>query len=217
MITFDTLLTSPLCIGYSRMGNYHLPSGCQHYRWQGCNCIPVHSTCIWCIYITAYSICKSLLDIRSVFGSRQPTNQQVDVTGVSIVSFTGSFTQILWSLQQSCLLIQPFFGPHAVWYVLYQSLSRSWHTDLDHSSYRLSNVEIGLTAGVSSQQGMLTPPWYLIPPLIHSEVRVRPFWFAFSLGLMRLITVHYFCPFFQQFGFPYVSHILQHETSVYTV
>jgi hypothetical protein len=48
-------------------------------------------------------------------------------------------------------------------------------TDLDHGSYRLSNVEMGLTAGVAGQQEMLTPPWHLIPPLIYSEVRVRPF------------------------------------------
>jgi hypothetical protein len=32
------------------------------------------------------------------------------------------------------------------------------HIDLDYGSYRLSNVEIGLTAGVTGQQGMLTPP-----------------------------------------------------------
>jgi hypothetical protein len=38
-----------------------------------------------------------------------------------------------------------------------------------------SNVEIGLTAGVTGQQGMLTPPWHLTPPLIYSVVRVRPF------------------------------------------
>jgi hypothetical protein len=36
-------------------------------------------------------------------------------------------------------------------------------------------VEIGLTAGVTGQQGMLTPPWHLIPPLICSEDLVRPF------------------------------------------
>jgi hypothetical protein len=47
--------------------------------------------------------------------------------------------------------------------------------DLDYDSYCLYNVEIGLTAGVIDQQGMLTPPWHLIPPLIYSEVRVRPF------------------------------------------
>jgi hypothetical protein len=40
--------------------------------------------------------------------------------------------------------------------------------------YRLSNLEIGLTAGVAGQQGMFTPPWHLIPLLIYSEVRVRP-------------------------------------------
>jgi hypothetical protein len=34
----------------------------------------------------------------------------------------------LTMLQRSYLLIQPFFGPHAVWFVSYQSLSRSWHT-----------------------------------------------------------------------------------------
>jgi hypothetical protein len=30
-------------------------------------------------------------------------------------------------------------------------------------------------AGVIDEQGMLTPPWHLIPPLIYSEVCVRPF------------------------------------------
>jgi hypothetical protein len=74
--------------------------------------------------------------------------------------------------------IQPFFGPHAVWYVSYQSLSRSWRSDLHYGSYRSSNMEIGLTTAVSrvtGQQGMLTPPWHLTSPLIYSEVRVRPF------------------------------------------
>jgi hypothetical protein len=32
--------------------------------------------------------------------------------------------------------------------------------------YRLSNLEIGLTAGVTGQQGMLTPLWHLIPPVV---------------------------------------------------
>jgi hypothetical protein len=50
--------------------------------------------------------------------------------------------------------MQSFFGPHAVC-VSYQSLNHSWHTDLDYGSYRLSNVEIGLTAGVTGQQGCL--------------------------------------------------------------
>jgi hypothetical protein len=31
---------------------------------------------------------------------------------------------------------------------------------VDYGSYRLSNLEIGLTEGVIDQQGMLTPPWH---------------------------------------------------------
>jgi hypothetical protein len=46
-------------------------------------------------------------------------------------------------------------------------------TDLDYSSYRLPNLEIGLTAGMIDQHGMLTPPWHLIPLPIYSEVSVR--------------------------------------------
>jgi hypothetical protein len=34
--------------------------------------------------------------------------------------------------------------------------------------------DIGRTAGATSLQGMFTPPWHLIPPLIYSEVRARP-------------------------------------------
>jgi hypothetical protein len=54
-------------------------------------------------------------------------------------------------LTWSYLLIQSFFGPHVVWYVWNQSLNRSWHTDLDYGSYRLSNLQIELTAGVTGQ------------------------------------------------------------------
>jgi hypothetical protein len=131
-----------------------------------CSNIPVSPAYDVCVYIEAYSLCKSLLDIQTVFSSRQSTDKQVDVTGVSTVSSTGSFPQILWwSLQRSYLPMQPFVGAHAVWYISYQSISRSWHSDLDYGSYRLSNLEIGLTADVIDQQGMLTPPWHLIPPL----------------------------------------------------
>jgi hypothetical protein len=59
--------------------------------------------------------------------------------------------------------------------VSHQSLSHSRHTDLDYASYRLPNLEIGLTVGVTGRQGMLTPPRHLIPPLIYSEACVRPF------------------------------------------
>jgi hypothetical protein len=62
------------------------------------------------IYIAAYSIYKSLLDIRSVFISRQST----DFTEVSTVSFTGCFQQMSWPCQRSYLPIQPFFRTHAI-------------------------------------------------------------------------------------------------------
>jgi hypothetical protein len=41
-------------------------------------------------------------------------------------------------------------------------------TDLDYDSYRLPNLEKGLTVGVIEQQGMLTPPLHLITPMIYS-------------------------------------------------
>jgi hypothetical protein len=142
------------------------------------------------LYIATYSICKSLLDIRSVFSSRQSTDKLVDVKGVSTVSFTGSFPQILWSLQRSYLPMQPFFGPHAVWYVsyMYQSLSRSWHTDLDYGLYRLPNLEIGLTAGVTGLQGML-----LHGTWSHLRYIQRSVYAHSPIGLLRLITLRYFC------------------------
>jgi hypothetical protein len=108
------------------------------------------------------------------FSSRQSTNKQIDDTLLSTVSFTGSFPQILWSLQRSYLPTQHSLG-HMLSDVSHLSLSRSLHTDLDNHSYRLSNLEIRLTAGVTGQQGMLIPPWLLIPPLIYSEICVRPF------------------------------------------
>jgi hypothetical protein len=53
-------------------------------------------------------------------------DKQVDVTGVSTASFTGSFLQILWLLQRSYLSIQPSLG-----HMLSDTLRRSSHTDLD--------------------------------------------------------------------------------------
>jgi hypothetical protein len=136
-----------------------------------------------------FSICKSLFDVRSVFSSMQCIDRLVDVTGVSTVSFTGSFPQMLWSLQRSYLPIQPFFRPHAVWYVSYQSLSRSWHTDLNYGWYRLSNVEISFTAGVTGRQGMLTPPSHLIPFLVFPGVRVS---LIFTVDCSIAWTGHWF-------------------------
>jgi hypothetical protein len=49
-----------------------------------------------------------------------------------------SFPQILRSLQRYSLQIQPSLRPNAVWCVSYQSLSRSWYTDLDYGSFTSS-------------------------------------------------------------------------------
>jgi hypothetical protein len=68
-----------------------------------CSPIPF-SSFEWCLYLATYSVCKSLFDIRSLFNSRQSTEKVVDVTGVSTVSFTDSFPQILRSLQRSSFL-----------------------------------------------------------------------------------------------------------------
>jgi hypothetical protein len=134
-----------------------------------------------------------MFDIRSVFNSRQSTDKQVEVTVASTVSFTGSSPQSLRSLQRSSLLILPTFRPNVVLCVSYQSLSGSWHTDLDYGSYRLPELELGFTAGVTGLQGMLTPLRHLIPPLVYPEVFfVCPILkFVFPNGLMRL-TVRYF-------------------------
>ena len=58
--------------------------------------------------------------------------------------------------------------------MLSDTLSCSLHTDIDYGSYCLSSLEMGLMAGVTGRQGMLAPPWHLLPPLMCSEVRVCP-------------------------------------------
>jgi hypothetical protein len=69
-------------------------------------------------------------------------------------------------IQSSCM-------PNPLWYVSYQSLSRSWYIDLDYGSDRLPDLELGLTAGVTGRQVMLTPPRHLIPPLVFPGVHVN--------------------------------------------
>jgi hypothetical protein len=101
------------------------------------------------------------------------------------VSFTGSVPQILRSLHRSNLPTQPSFWPsfrpYAVWCVSYKLLSRSWHTDLDYGLFRLLDLEIGPTAGVTGRQGML-----LLPLLVYPAVRVCPIlWFVFPTELKR--------------------------------
>jgi hypothetical protein len=61
----------------------------------------------------------------------------------------------LKKLETKFFVIQPSFRQNAVWCVSYQ-------------------LELGLIAGVTGRQGMLTPPRHLIPPLVYPEVRVCP-------------------------------------------
>ena len=48
------------------------------------------------------------------------------------------------------------------------------HTLIDYGLFRLPDQDYGLTEGVTGQQGMLTPPRHLIPPLVCPEVRDFP-------------------------------------------
>jgi hypothetical protein len=79
---------------------------------------------------------------------------------------------VLWPLQRSSLPIQAVCGSNAVWDVSYQSLSRLWYNDLNYSSNCFLELESGLTAGVTGQQGTLIHPRHLIPPLVYPEVCV---------------------------------------------
>jgi hypothetical protein len=97
------------------------------------------------------------------------------VQGFPTVSFADSFPQILWWVQRFHLPIQHVCGQRALWYISYQSLSRSWHNDLDYGLYRLPDLEIRVTADVIGRQGMITPSRYLISPLIYSKVCVHSF------------------------------------------
>jgi hypothetical protein len=84
---------------------------------------------------------KSLFHIRSVFNSMHSVDKQIDVTAVSLVSFTGNFPQILQLLQRSSLPIQPSVTPNTVWYISYQFLR---YSDLDSGSYPFPDLEIGV-------------------------------------------------------------------------
>jgi hypothetical protein len=105
----------------------------------------------------------------------QSTDKQVDVTGVFQLSRLQAAFHKFYGRYNDLICPYNLSLGHMLSDVSYQSLSRSWHTDLDYGLYRLSNLEIGLTVGVTCQQGILTSKWHLIPPLIYSEVRVRPF------------------------------------------
>jgi hypothetical protein len=72
------------------------------------------------------------------------------------------------------------------------SVNLTKRSDFDSGLFRLLNFDtqilttiltfdIGHMAGATGWQEMLTPPWHLIPPLIYSEVRVRPFFDLYFL------------------------------------
>jgi hypothetical protein len=83
------------------------------------------------------------------------------------------------------------FRPNAVWRVSYQSLSRSWDTDLVFGVFRLPALEIKLAEDMTGRQGMLTSR-HRIQPLVYPEVCVCPILcFVFPTGIMRSTRVRY--------------------------
>jgi hypothetical protein len=67
-------------------------------------------------------------------------------------------------------------------------------SDRDYGLYRLPDLEIGLTTGVTGRQGMRPPLRHLFPPMVYPEVRDYPILrFVFPTGLLRLITVRCSC------------------------
>jgi hypothetical protein len=64
--------------------------------------------------------------------------------------------------------------------------------DLEYGSYHSPNLEIGLTEGVTGQQGMIIPHRHLIETLVYPEVRVCPcVWIVFPTDLTRSIAFPY--------------------------
>jgi hypothetical protein len=63
-------------------------------------------------------------------------------------------------------------------------LSRSLHINVDY----LPGFTMGLTAGVTGRQEMLTPPRHLIPPLVFPGVRVSLIFYSECFLLSDLDT-----------------------------
>jgi hypothetical protein len=57
-------------------------------------------------------------------------------------------------------------------------------TDPDYGSYRLHDLEIVLTAGVTGRQGMFTPPGHLATSLVYPEVHVSSFYDLYFLQVL---------------------------------
>jgi hypothetical protein len=115
-------------------------------------------------------MCKSLLDIRfeAVYWQTSWCHRGFNLMVVTTIF---AHTTFLWA---KCCLI-----------CFISIVKRSWQTDL-YGSYHLSNLEIGLTASVTGQQGILTPPWHLIPLPIFRGLCTLILWFVFPIGLVKL-------------------------------
>jgi hypothetical protein len=167
----------------------------------------------WCIYMCMYSFKKRERNISSD-GQFQCWNNILGFSHVQII--LPIFSKILTSSLVNLPLIfhpfdhisfpyliyriwEPFFGSHAVWYVSYQSLSSSWHADLDYGSYRLSTVEIlrahkGCDRSTGDAYSSMAPDY---TSHLFRDLCTPILWFASPIGLMRLITVYYFCHFIE--------------------
>jgi hypothetical protein len=78
----------------------------------------------------------------------------------------------------------------------------------DYGSYCLIDLEIQLTAGVTSRQGMLTPPTQVYPEIrVCSILRL-----VFPTGLMRLIIVRYVCRLYV-----YICKVVKYSTNCYVL
>jgi hypothetical protein len=76
------------------------------------------------------------------------TDKQVDITVFHSLLYRQLSIIFTVAIQRSSLPIQPSLRPNAVWCISYQSLSRSWHTNINFGSYLLPYLELGLKAGV---------------------------------------------------------------------
>jgi hypothetical protein len=66
---------------------------------------------------------------------------------------------------------------------------------------------MGLMAGVTGRQGMLTPPKHLIPPLVYPEVRVCP--------ILKFVSPTYEIDDFSLFMLFHYSYMYREKTSIY--
>jgi hypothetical protein len=117
-------------------------------------------------------ICCSWFDMKGFvlhtisFNSRQATDKQVWAIDILQPRLQGIFCKFYG--RYNAVVCQYSFplGQTLTDVLKYQLLSPSLHADFDFGLFHLPNLEMGLTAGVSGWQRMVTPPWHLIPPLV---------------------------------------------------